>query len=359
VRLHDGGEVMSVLTATFRRAGHDHAFVVLVDEEADGAARHILLAEAQRMSQVLEEARAGARADGFHVQTQALDPAEWRWYAEEALKARDVLDEMDLDIPGLVFDDEDEDPDEDGPPYSIVAQLLRARLVALPPARRPEGVRERPRRAARSVPRAGRRTSPSTAALPARRTKAAGPAPIYQIKVGLRGAKPPIWRRLLVPADLSLAGLSEAIQAAFGWEGSHLHMFETPYGEFGHPDRELGHQPEARVTLEQVAAAEGEAIGYTYDFGDNWAHRIEVEKVLDRDPALTYPTCTAGRRAAPPEDCGGLWTYEDLVGGFVDPGRLDHADAREQLAWLVDPDRFDPAAFDKDEVNQRLALRRL
>ncbi len=69
------------------------------------------------------------------------------------------------------------------------------------------------------------------AKLPAKRKKTAGPAPIYQAKVGLRGAKPPIWRRLLVPADVSLARLHDVIQTAFGWEDSHMHMFETPYGE--------------------------------------------------------------------------------------------------------------------------------
>jgi Plasmid pRiA4b ORF-3-like protein len=172
--------------------------------------------------------------------------------------------------------------------------------------------------------------------------------------VGLRGAKPPIWRRLLVPADVSLARLHEVIQAAFGWHGGHMHVFETPYGDFGHADRELGHRAEAPVTLEQVAPQAKDKIRYTYDFGDDWVHEIVVEKVLDRDPAPAYPRCTGGRRAAPPDDCGGIWGYEELVEILADPRRPEH---RERLEWLGlgEASQFDPAVFDVDEVNGALA----
>jgi len=192
------------------------------------------------------------------------------------------------------------------------------------------------------------------AKLPAKRKKAAGPAPIYQAKVGLRGAKPPIWRRLLVPADVSLARLHDVIQTAFGWEDSHMHMFETPYGEFGRADRELGHRAETPVTLEQVAAQAADKIRYTYDFGDDWVHEIVVEKILDRDPALDYPCCTGGRRAAPPDDCGGIWGYDELVEVLADP---DHPEHKERLEWLGldDASQLDPAAFDQDVVNRALA----
>jgi hypothetical protein len=148
--------------------------------------------------------------------------------------------------------------------------------------------------------------------LPARRKKSDPPAPIYQVKVGLHGAKPPIWRPLELPADTSLADLHHIIQAAFGWEDCHLHAFETAYGTFGVADRELGHRAEAPVTLEQVAPGVGDRLQYTYDFGDNWTHEIVVEKLLDRQP-VAYPRCTAGRRAAPPEDCGGIWGYAELT----------------------------------------------
>ena len=196
---------------------------------------------------------------------------------------------------------------------------------------------------------------PATAKLPAKRKKSAGVAPIYQVKVGLRGAKPPIWRRLLVPADVSLGGLHNIIQAAFGWDGGHMHVFETPLGDFGRPDRELGHRAEGTVTLEQVAPRARNTIRYTYDFGDDWVHEIVVEQVLDRDPALAYPCCIGGRRAAPPDDCGGIWGYQELVEILADSGHPDHEDRLEWIG-LDDASQFDPAAFHVDDVNEALAI---
>jgi hypothetical protein len=103
------------------------------------------------------------------------------------------------------------------------------------------------------------------------------------------------------------SSLWKSAAAAFAWDGSHLHVFQTPYGEFGIADAELGHRAEAPVTLEQVAPTVRSAIRYTYDFGDDWEHDVVVEKVLNRDSTLSYPRCTGGRGAAPPEDCGGIW----------------------------------------------------
>jgi hypothetical protein len=150
-----------------------------------------------------------------------------------------------------------------------------------------------------------------------------------------------------VPADISLARLHTVIQVAFGWDDSHMHVFETPYGSFGIADAELGHRAEAPVTLEQVAPAVNGKLRYTYDFGDDWEHDIVVEKILDGGGTAGPPRCTGGRRAAPPEDCGGIWGYEELVEILNDP---DHPEHEDRLEWLgldaadFDPGRFDPAA---------------
>lgn len=372
MRLYDSQETMSVLVASFRRGSRGHAFLVVVDEQDCGAAVDILFVDADHLPEALDDIRKGGSADGLDIRTQALDPAELRWYVEEALHARAVHDEEGpAGTVSAMFDK------EEGPPYPVLALLVRARLAALPEARRPAGARGHADADAHAAtmlealasimggaggrPRAGfgglRLGRPAPAKLPVKRKKSAGPAPIYQVKVGLRGAKPPIWRRLLVPADVSLARLHGVIQAAFGWEDSHLHVFETPYGEFGRADRELGHRAEAPVTLEQVAPQAGDKIRYTYDFGDDWVHEIVVEKVLDRDPALTYPRCTGGRRAAPPDDCGGIWGYEELVEILADPQHPEHEERMEWLG-LDDASQFDPAAFDLDEVN-RAALAKL
>jgi Plasmid pRiA4b ORF-3-like protein len=319
LRLHDGQRMMSVLIASCQRAGVRHAFVVTVNEQACGAAAEIHIVDADSLPEVLDGIRQTGRDAGVDIRTQTLDPAELRWWVEQALDARAVHD-------GGLFEDPAasmvEDDDEEGPPYHVVALLLSARLAALPPARQPAGAHGRaqgrahadmhgagltdaldirmygaaggPRRGLADPP-----FRPTSAKLPAKRKKSDGVAPIYQVKVGLRGAKPPIWRRLLVPADVSLGGLHNIIQAAFGWDGGHMHVFETPFGDFGRPDRELGHRAEGTVTLEQVAPRARNTIQYTYDFGDDWVHEIVVEQVLDRDPALAYPCCIGGRRAAP------------------------------------------------------------
>ncbi|GAA5033551.1 plasmid pRiA4b ORF-3 family protein [Actinopolymorpha pittospori] len=367
MRLYDSQETMSVLVASFRRAGRGHGFMVIVDEQDCGAAEDILFLDADQLSEALDDLRTDGLGDGLDIRTQTLSPAGLRWYVEEALHARAVHNDEEPDEAAAAMSDEDE-----GPPYPVLAQLVRARLTVLPQARRPEGARVHTHAGPSTMLEAlastmagadgGRRGGfdgprfrrPAPGKLHAKRKTRDGPAPIYQVKVGLQGAKPPIWRRLLLPADASLALVHDVIQVAFGWDDSHMHVFETPFGDFGRADRELGHRAEKPVTLEQVAAQAGAKIRYTYDFGDNWVHEIVVEKLVDRDPALRYPSCTGGRRAAPPEDSGGIWGYEELVEALADP---DHPEHELQLEWLEldDASQFAPAAFDRDVVDRALA----
>jgi Plasmid pRiA4b ORF-3-like protein len=88
---------------------------------------------------------------------------------------------------------------------------------------------------------------------------------------------------------------------------------------------------------------------YTYDFGDGWEHTISVEKVLAPDPGVAYPVCTAGKLSGPPEDCGGLYGYYNLLEAIRDP---DHEEHEEMLEWIGG--EIDPDAFSIDEVNERL-----
>jgi hypothetical protein len=150
------------------------------------------------------------------------------------------------------------------------------------------------------------------------------PAAIYQIKVTLRSVKPPIWRRLLVDANANLAQLHEAIQMAMGWGGYHLHEFECFGEQYGPPsyENEFGTEPvldERKAKLSSVLGGVGAKATYQYDFGDDWVHKIVVEKVLAPEVGREYPVCVAGKRACPPEDCGGPWGYQDMVAdGKVD-----------------------------------------
>ncbi len=178
-------------------------------------------------------------------------------------------------------------------------------------------------------------------------------AGIWQIKITLSRTKPPIWRRLEVPGDLDLGTLHRAIQDAFGWWDSHLHVFETGVGRFGVPDRELGFRNERSITLCDVAPRTGDRFTYTYDFGDDWEHVIVVEKLVPRATGTRYPRCTDGRRACPLEDCGGVSGNEMLRAG-TETGCEEHEDV---ASWIQDmiPNGFDPEKFDVNEVNARLA----
>ncbi|MBN1174713.1 MAG: plasmid pRiA4b ORF-3 family protein [Micromonosporaceae bacterium] len=170
----------------------------------------------------------------------------------------------------------------------------------------------------------------------------------------MRGSKPPIWRRLEVPSDTTLDGLHQVIQTGFGWYGGHLWVFETPDGEYGQPDAQLGHVDAATVTLDEVAPDVGDRIRYVYDFGDDWQHDLVVEQIVAAQPGVAYPRCTAGRRARPPEDCGGMWVYQDLLAVVADPGHPEHAEALDTLR-ATSAAAFDPARFDRDTVNARLS----
>ncbi|HZE17358.1 MAG TPA: plasmid pRiA4b ORF-3 family protein, partial [Mycobacterium sp.] len=246
-----------------------------------------------------------------------------------------------------------------------LASLLRARLRALPASTKPKpphgecdefevtgllaaldrlgalpGVFGGP---AAAVP----KSSPK---LPAKRKTKHGQAPVLQLRVDLRGSKPPIWRRLQVPGDIALRELHTLLQVAFDWHSTHMYAFDTAYGRFGIPDPQLGLRSDTKVTLEQVAAGPGTKLTYTYDFGDDWEHVITVEGSVPREDASIYPRCVGGCRKAPPEDCGGIWGYQELLEILDNPAHEEHED---RLEWLgIDrPDQHDPAHFDPDEVN--------
>jgi hypothetical protein len=158
-----------------------------------------------------------------------------------------------------------------------------------------------------------------------------------------------------VPMNITLFKLHGVLQAAFGWQDYHLHVFETDYGPFGEPDPDLDYRSDKSATLEQVAGP-GDKITYTYDFGDSWDHTITVEQEAEREPKVFYPRCTGGRRAGPPEDSGGIWGYQELLRILADPAHEEH---ESRLDWLGlrDASEFDPAAFDMTAINADLGPR--
>ena len=179
--------------------------------------------------------------------------------------------------------------------------------------------------------------------------KATQPATVYQLKITLRDVRPPVWRRVEVK-DCSLGTLHQVIQTCMGWTDSHLHSFEVGRQRFGEPDSELDQRDENRIKLSRVVEGGYNKFSYVYDFGDNWEHTIQVEKALPAAAGVRYPRCVAGKRACPPEDCGGPWGYPDFLEAVQDPGHPEH---EELLEWAGG--EFDPEQFDLDAVNAQLA----
>ena len=179
-----------------------------------------------------------------------------------------------------------------------------------------------------------------------------GPARIYQLKVTLKGIRPPIWRRVLIRSDTSLEQLHEVLQTTMGWLRGHLHQFVADGVQYGVPDDDWGAEvhDESLVTLGDVAPAAGDRLLYEYDFGDGWEHDLVVEKLLEPEPGATYPVCLKGRRACPPEDVGGIWGYAEFLEILSDP---DHPEYEERLEWVGG--EFDPEEFDAEDVNAALA----
>jgi hypothetical protein len=183
---------------------------------------------------------------------------------------------------------------------------------------------------------------------------------IYQIKVTLLGTKPPIWRRLLVPASMTLAKLHDVLQTAMGWAGGHMHEFRTADRHFGIPDpedRSMGMQVENErsIRLSSVLRSAGTKLIYTYDFGDNWEHAVVLERLLPAQLSLDleYPICIDGKLACPPDDCGGIPGYYELIEALADPEHDRHEEISE---WISDG--FDPQDFSVENVNRMLSPKR-
>ena len=166
----------------------------------------------------------------------------------------------------------------------------------------------------------------------------------------LVGISPPIWRRVLVPSTIRLCSLHDVIQAAFGWTDTHLHDFEFDGEYWGVPDDEdfEGLNDEREVPLRRLLIGEGWSLTYTYDFGDNWRHKILLEKIL---PAgiISRPMCIDGRRQRPPEDVGGPSGYEEFLNVSFEP---EHEDSGRFRKWAGGT--FHAEEFDLSSVNRIL-----
>jgi len=233
-------------------------------------------------------------------------------------------------IPGIVrlalTDLDSEEPGGDAPLEPDVADLFAES----------EELQEEPKRLKRTEPYKGK---------------------VLQLKLTLREAKPPIWRRVMVPADLNLADLHDIIQISFDWSDTHLHQFygknyKVSYGpQNPHMKSDID---ESTVLLSKLFKQPKDRLAYAYDFGDDWRIGIEVEDVLKTDDGQ-LPRCIGGRRMGPLEDSGGALTWNEMVEELKDEQPLTMMqDVVPEDASLYPDEDFDPAVFSIAEINENL-----
>jgi len=174
----------------------------------------------------------------------------------------------------------------------------------------------------------------------------------YTLRIELLEIAPPIFRRVSVPASITLAQLHKVIQIAMGWENSHIYLFEIGRDRYGEGLSEWNAFGQRvlnakRTTLQDVASRRGPRFLYTYDTGDGWDHEIKVEAIAAAPSGKIR--CLEGKRNCPPEDCGGPYGYQELLEKLFDPTHSEHQEIKE---WAGD---FFPGTFSLEAVNRRLA----
>jgi Plasmid pRiA4b ORF-3-like protein len=173
---------------------------------------------------------------------------------------------------------------------------------------------------------------------------------VFRLRITLVDVEPTVWRRLLVPATVRVAKLHDIFQAAMGWTNSHLHSFTIGGELYGmhfddYPEEEID---EKEVTVLR-AIGEHRRFSYEYDFGDSWQHEVVVEDFVRTPRGLKHAVCIDGQNACPPEDCGGVGGYAELLEVLADP---EHEEHDHLLSWVGGT--FDAIFFDLAGVNVAL-----
>ena len=190
---------------------------------------------------------------------------------------------------------------------------------------------------------------------------------ILQLRITLLSTDPEIWRRIQVPRKYSFWDLHVAIQDSMGWFDCHLHMFNLtkPYGkkpiiiglpveyEFSSDQNIL---PGWETPISSYLTEPGMAIQYEYDFGDSWHHEVLLESIQIKEKGAKYPKCLAGERACPPEDCGGIIGFEDLLEVIKDTKNEEYEETMEWLGGSYLPEYFEPLKVKFDNPTKRLNL---
>lgn len=186
---------------------------------------------------------------------------------------------------------------------------------------------------------------------------------MYELKISLCGAKPPIWRRVHVKPETTLKQLHVLIQILFGWQNSHLHKFEKIRGRYEYPedpfDEDFGFEDnfgglDEKKSINEFLKEPKDKIGYEYDFGDSWEHIILLENKVPKESNKTYPLCVTGRSMAPFDDCGGIGGFYELVDAIENADHPEHEEMKNWLDEVFGITDLSQRKFDKDALNRSI-----
>jgi len=175
---------------------------------------------------------------------------------------------------------------------------------------------------------------------------------LYQLKIRLEHSEPPVWRTLQVLGQTTLEDLHDMFQVVMGWKNEN--PFQFIIDEHYYADSDLGTGQNridaSQVTLGSLIKRGKSTFVYEYDLSDGWEHEVEVEKIrpVSQEESFHLPLCLAGENACPPEDCGGIFGYYELLSLLKDP---EHPAYQEMIDTYGE---IRPRDFDLEAVNRSL-----
>ncbi len=171
---------------------------------------------------------------------------------------------------------------------------------------------------------------------------------VYLLKIELLDIEPAIWRRFVVPANITLDRLHDVIQIIMGWTDSHLHEFTIGKKRYTEdPESKEDGLVSGRYRIGDLIKRKGRIFHYLYDFGDCWEHELVLEESRYFNQELrTELVCLEGEHACPPEDVGGVPGYYEFFKALKDPSHEEHETYMEWSGGDYDSEGFDANTVD-------------
>jgi hypothetical protein len=173
-----------------------------------------------------------------------------------------------------------------------------------------------------------------------------------QFRLSVRHVRPEIWRKLLVPSDITLEKLHSVLQVLMGWTGHHLYAFVIDGKRYSPPHEDDGDGRKRNATaarLSTIFGREAKPITYEYDFGDKWEIELRPEPGADGVRLFRQAECVEGSRRGPVENAGGSREYMEKAEIYNNPHHRRYLEVRRFLG-----PGFDPEAFDLARTNEML-----